>query len=101
LAVQGSEALSRLDFVRLEELLQSCAARSRELDLLDGATRKQVQLEAREAVAAMTIFARILEATRANLNVMQRLRDLRLGQLEYGSTPARQFTLQESRHGDH
>ena len=31
----------------------------------------------------MAAFARVLEATRANLNVMKRLRDLRTGRLEY------------------
>jgi hypothetical protein len=31
----------------------------------------------------MATFARVLEATRANLNVMNRLRDLRTGRLEY------------------
>ncbi len=31
----------------------------------------------------MAVFARVLEATRANLNVMNRLRELRAGRLEY------------------
>jgi hypothetical protein len=31
----------------------------------------------------MATFARVLEATRANLNVMNRLRELRAGRLEY------------------
>jgi len=37
----------------------------------------------------MAVFGRVLEATRANLDVMNRLRELQLGRLEYGqrSTP--------------
>ncbi len=34
----------------------------------------------------MAIFARVLEATRTNLNVMRRLRTKRSVQLEYGSS---------------
>ena len=33
----------------------------------------------------MAVLARVLEATRANLNVMSRLRDLRAGRLEYAA----------------
>ena len=36
----------------------------------------------------MAVFARVLEATRANLKVMNRLRELRAGRLEYGEPQA-------------
>ena len=36
----------------------------------------------------MAVFARVLEATRANLNVMNRLRELRAGRLEYSERQA-------------
>ena len=37
----------------------------------------------------MATFARVLDATRANLNVMNRLRELRSGRLEYGELQMR------------
>jgi hypothetical protein len=49
----------------------------------------------------MAVFARVLEATRANLNVMKRLRELRAGQLEYTERQARCGTAAEDGHGDH
>jgi hypothetical protein len=48
----------------------------------------------------MAVFARVLEATRANLNVMNRLRELRAGRLEYGERQMRGWTRTESGHGD-
>jgi hypothetical protein len=48
----------------------------------------------------MAIFARVIEATRANLNVMQRLRDLRTGRLEYGELPMQGWMRRENGHGD-
>jgi hypothetical protein len=48
----------------------------------------------------MKVFARVLEATRANLNVMNRLRELREGQMEYGERQAQEWTGMESAHGD-
>ena len=37
----------------------------------------------------MAVFARVLDATRANLQVMNRLRELRMGRLEYSERQAR------------
>ena len=48
----------------------------------------------------MAVFARVLEATRANLNVMNRLRELRSGRLEYREPPAQGWAGTESGHGD-
>ena len=45
--------------------------------------------QAREAAADMAVFARVLDATRANLHVMNRLRELRMGRLEYSERQAR------------
>jgi hypothetical protein len=36
----------------------------------------------------MAVFARVLDATRSNLNVMNRLRELRMGRLEYSERSA-------------
>jgi hypothetical protein len=49
----------------------------------------------------MAVFARVLEATRANLNVMSRLRELRAGRVEYTERQARGGACAEERHGNH
>lgn len=84
LVAEASQALARLDAVRLEELALSCAALNRELSPSAVADREGLVREAREAVGEMAVFARVLEATRGNLRVMERLRELRMGRLEYG-----------------
>jgi hypothetical protein len=48
----------------------------------------------------MAVFARVLEATKANLKVMSRLRELRGGRLEYGEAQARGWAGTESGHGN-
>jgi hypothetical protein len=48
----------------------------------------------------MAVFARVLEVTRGNLNLMNRLRELRAGRLEYSEAQARGWTRAESSHGD-
>jgi hypothetical protein len=89
LVAEASQALSRLDADRLEELALSCQALNRDLVLgdrtnADQDTRKALAAECREAVGDMAVFSRVLDATRANLHVMNRLRELREGRLEYG-----------------
>ncbi len=89
LVVEASRALARLDAERLEELALCCQALNRDLtdrDLLHGeaADREAMAQECKEAGGDMAVFARVLEATRANLDVMTRLRELRRGRLEYG-----------------
>ena len=105
LVVEASQALARLDADRLEELALSCQALNRELEQSDrsqvnGDGRAALAREAREATGDMAVLARVLEATRANLNVMNHLRDLRAGRLEYGQPQAQQWRRTESGHGD-
>jgi hypothetical protein len=83
LVVEASRALARLDADRLEELALSCQALNRELTPMSQNQRTTLARQSREAAGDMATFARVLEATRANLNVMNRLRDLRTGRLEY------------------
>jgi hypothetical protein len=83
LVVEASRALARLDTARLEELALSCQALTRARNPADLDERALMARQAREAEADMAVFARVLEATRANLNVMNRLRELRAGRLEY------------------
>jgi hypothetical protein len=47
----------------------------------------------------MAVFARVLEATQANLRVMKRLQDLRTGQLEYAPQGPATWA-KESKNGD-
>jgi len=100
LVVEASHALAHLDAARLEELALSCQALNRELPLLDSGDRSQLASQAREASQEMEIFARVLEATRANLHVMNRLRELRAERLEYGRPHAQPWMQAGSGHGN-
>lgn len=107
LVVEASRALSRLDADRLEELALSCQALNRALVQEDADVRAALAAEAKDATGDMAVFARVLEATRANLSVMSRLSELRAGRLEYregrfapGVSPAPAWRRTESGHGD-
>jgi hypothetical protein len=104
LVVEASRSLALLDAERLEELALSCQALNRDLasgDLArrDGDGRAALTAEAQDAVGDRAVFARVLEATRANLEVMNRLRELRAGHLEYGPQAAG-WRPTESGHGN-
>ena len=86
---EASRALARLDTGRLEELALSCQALNRRLIPGDVEERKLLAQQARDAAADMAVFARVLDATRANLHVMNRLRELRTGRLEYSERQVR------------
>ena len=101
LVVEASRALARLDADRLEELALSCQALNRELPPASAGERVSLASQAREAVGEMAVFARVLEATRANLQVMNRLRELRGGLLEYGERTAQGWARTESGDGNH
>lgn len=83
MVVEASVALARLDADRLEELATACQALQRDLVLNDADTRKDLVRESRESVQDMAVLARVLDATRANVEVMNRLREMRVGWLEY------------------
>ena len=97
---EASRALARLDADRLEELSLSCQALNRELPLLGLDRRLELACQSRETDGDMATFARVIDATRANLNVMNRLRELRCGRLEYGDNNAQGADTGESGHGD-
>ena len=92
---EASRALACLDADRLEELALSCRALNR-----DQAPGAALVRQAREAVGDFTVFGRVLEATRANLHVMNRLRELRGGRLEYKEPESRGWVAGKSGHGD-
>jgi hypothetical protein len=100
LVVEASRSLARLDADRLEELAQSCQALNRALTPLRADEREVLTRQAHEAARDMKVFARVLEATRANLNVMNRLRELRANRLEYGEQQTLEWTGMERAHGD-
>lgn len=86
LVVEASLALARLDAERLEEMALSCQALHCDLSSWSGQERTEMARESRESAGEMAVFERVLEATRANLEVMGRLRELRAGKREYGSS---------------
>jgi hypothetical protein len=103
---EASRALALLDSARLEELALSCEALNRNLVLenTDTESRQDRARQAHEAQAGMAVFGRVLDATRANLNVMKRLREMRLGQLEYtapGAAAEWARAQAEDGNGDH
>lgn len=86
---EASLALAHLDADRLEELARASAALNRDWRIADAIEQAEIARQARQAAADMAVFARVLEATRANLNVLRRLRDLRMGRSEYGASGLR------------
>jgi hypothetical protein len=86
LVVEASLALARLDADRLEELALSCQALNRDLPAWSGQERAKMAREIRKLAGEMAVFERVLEATRANLDVMSRLRQLHEGKREYGGS---------------
>lgn len=98
MVVEASRSLAQLDAERLEELALCCQALNR-----DSAPRlddPEAQADALAARREMAIFARVLQATEANVKVMERLRALRSGRLEYTEALARGWTTGERGHGD-
>ncbi len=100
LVVEASRALAQLDGSRLEELALSCQALNRDLAAAGEQQREAMAREAREAAGEMAAFARVLDVTRSNLSVMNRLRQLRSGRLEYSERQALGWTPKGSEHGD-
>lgn len=100
LVAEASRSLALLDADRLEELALSCEALNRRLAPTDAEARAALALEANEAGGDMAVFARVLEATRANLQVMRRLWQLRTGCLEYGERQVLGWSPKEGSHGN-
>jgi hypothetical protein len=101
LVVDASRALACLDADRLEELAQSCQALNRDLPAMHAEERVDRMCQASAAAGDMAVFGRVLEATQANLDVMNRLRELRLGTLEYGQRSTPRVLPVGSLHGNH
>ena len=97
----ASSALARLDSVRLAELAASCEALNRELPENGGSGSADVLDEAREALREMSIFERVLDATRGNMRVIERLAELREGRVEYSERQAKGWRGEEGGSGEH
>lgn len=96
MVMDASEALARLDAARLEELAISCRTLKDRL-----ATRPAGDLaqEASEAACQMVPLGRVLDATRANLRVLQHLERLRAGVTGYAHGAGQRWTTTESSNG--
>ena len=90
MVIRASRALAVLDADRLEELALCCQALNRDVEICRSEINPEIARQARAAAGEMAVFARVLDATRTNLNVMNRLRELRQSVLEYGQ-PRRAF----------
>lgn len=100
LVAEASRALARLDADRLDELALSCQALNRELPTKSRTRYLELARQAHEATGDMATFSRVLEATRANLNVMKRLRELREKRIEYSARELPAPAGTEGNHGD-
>jgi hypothetical protein len=106
IVLEASRALSLLDATRLEELALSCSVLIRDRcshQTDDERSRSELARQAREAARDLAVFGRVLDATRANLNVMHRLREIRMGLLEYRvdrGDAAGESKSAEDRHGN-
>lgn len=103
LVVEASRALATLDTARLEELALCCQSLNRDLDTADSSWRAEMAHQSAEARSDMAVFARVLEATQANIAVINRIRVLRAGRaLSYNELEARfpRKAQAENSHGD-
>ena len=99
IVAEASRALAELDAGRLDELAMSCRALNRDLAQTNAVDRKRLARESRDAAGDMAVFSRVLSVTRANLNVIKRLRELRAGRFEYSEQQAR-WGQPGTQHGD-
>jgi hypothetical protein len=100
LVLEASQALALLDAQRLQELALSCQLLNRDLETAGTEDRARLARQARDSNREMEVLASVLNVTRSNLNVMNRLRDARVGSLEYSDRPSRRFGSPGNEHGD-
>ncbi len=106
--VEASQALALLDADRLEELALACQAlnQTRPSEDIPNSSNDQalasqaLASQARRAAGDMKTFGKVLDATRANLVVMRRQRQLKEGKIEYSEAQARGWAPPEPGYGD-
>ena len=96
MVMEASQALARLDAARLEELAASCHMLQ---DRLAARPAGRLAQEASEAARQMVPLGRVLDATRANLRVLQHLQRLRAGVTGYTHGAGQRWTDTESPNG--
>lgn len=96
IVIEASQALARLDAARLEELAISCRML---MDHLAARPVGHLDQEASEAARQMVPLGRVLDATRANLRVLQHLQRLRAGVAGYAHGAGQRWTYTESSNG--
>lgn len=96
LVAEAAQALSALKAERLEDLAHTCQALNRDLA---PETRQAYACELRAAPKEMAALAKVLEVTRANVAVMERIRMMRTNRLEYAILPPPESNLPEDAHG--
>lgn len=82
LVTEATQSLAKLDAERLEEMAVSCEALNRDLT---SEGRSQLHVEAHAAVKEMAVLRQVLQATRSNLAVMNRLREFHARRTEYAA----------------
>lgn len=87
---EASRALATLDAERLEELAASCLALSRDLPEVYKSIRFMRVDELQAARSKLSGFARVLDGTRGNLEVIHQVSALEASMLEY-TYPARNW----------
>jgi len=97
---EASLALARLDSDRLEELGLSCEALTRGLRNSSENNKTSFECEVRNAAQEMAVFSRVLEATRSNLTVMHRLREMRGRRMECVGSQDNPLVCGSGLHGD-
>lgn len=85
--MEACSALAHLDSGRLEEVAKRCESLSASSQPFK---RNDPIMQTPELVREMAIFSRVLEATRANVEVMQRLRVIH-ATLEYSENGGQNF----------
>lgn len=100
IVVEASRALAQLDAERLEELALSCQALNRDFAAGTMQDRSLLAVQAHQANREMAVFSHVLDATRANLEVLNRARERRANRLEYGQPLVRNWVRTGNGHGD-
>ena len=98
IALEAAAALAALDVDGLESLAASCRVLNQNRRL-DSAGRAALILEAHEVANEMRLLARVLEATRANMRVLDGVKQSRSHLPEYGPGAGRSWRSMEGEHG--
>lgn len=100
LVLEASRSLAQLDANRLDELAISCRALIRDVEPSKSVGRGCLASEVSDAAREMVAFARVLDATRANMRVMRQMMEFQKELPEYGPVAGEGWLATETKHGD-